>query len=64
MPDRPVFIAAMNSAPQPFLSGIGQIAVTVADVSAATVFYRDVLGLRFLFPPARTSRFSTLAACA
>ena len=49
MPDRPVFIAAMNSAPQPFLSGIGQIAVTVADVSAATVFYRDVLGLRFLF---------------
>jgi predicted enzyme related to lactoylglutathione lyase len=31
------------------ISGIGQIAVTVSDVSAATRFYRDVLGLPFLF---------------
>lgn len=30
---------------------IGQIAVTVSDVSAALGFYRDVLGLTFLFRP-------------
>lgn len=28
---------------------IGQIAITVSDVAAALAFYRDVLGLRFLF---------------
>ena len=28
---------------------IGQIAVTVSDVEAAVAYYRDVLGLRFLF---------------
>ena len=31
------------------LSEIGQIAVTVSDVAAALSFYRDTLGLRFLF---------------
>ena len=31
------------------LSTIGQIAITVSDVPAALAFYRDVLGLRFLF---------------
>ena len=31
------------------LSEIGQIALTMADVTRATAFYRDVLGLRFLF---------------
>ena len=31
------------------LSEIGQIAITVADVEKCTAFYRDVLGLRFLF---------------
>ena|SRR5689334_8971923 len=32
---------------------IGQIAFTVSDLAAAVAFYRDVLGLRFLFeaPP-------------
>lgn len=40
----------MNPTPAPGLSEIGQIAITVADVARATVFYRDVLGLRFLFP--------------
>ena len=29
--------------------GIGQVSVTVKDVERATAFYRDVLGLRFLF---------------
>ena len=31
------------------LSEIGQIALTVSDVGQATAFYRDVLGLKFLF---------------
>jgi methylmalonyl-CoA/ethylmalonyl-CoA epimerase len=31
------------------LSEIGQIALTVSDVAKATAFYRDVLGLKFLF---------------
>ena len=31
------------------LSDIGQIAVVVSDVSKVLPFYRDVLGLRFLF---------------
>ena len=40
----------MNSTiPSPALSEIGQIAITVHDVAQATAFYRDVLGLKFLF---------------
>lgn len=31
------------------LDEIGQIAIVVADVARATAFYRDVLGLKFLF---------------
>jgi methylmalonyl-CoA/ethylmalonyl-CoA epimerase len=31
------------------LARIGQIAVTVTDLDRAVVFYRDTLGLRFLF---------------
>ena len=38
----------MDSTP-PTLSEIGQIALVVSDVAAATTFYRDVLGLKFLF---------------
>lgn len=38
------------NAPSPALSEIGQIAIVVSDVATATVFYRDVLGLKFLFP--------------
>jgi catechol 2,3-dioxygenase-like lactoylglutathione lyase family enzyme len=36
------------------LSRIGQIAITVQDLPRAVSFYRDVLGIRFLFeaPPA------------
>jgi methylmalonyl-CoA/ethylmalonyl-CoA epimerase len=45
----------MSSAPRsPFgLGPIGQIAVPVRDVERAIAFYRDVLGMRFLFqaPP-------------
>jgi methylmalonyl-CoA/ethylmalonyl-CoA epimerase len=34
----------------PTVSEIGQIAIIVGDVAKATAFYRDVLGLKFLFP--------------
>jgi predicted enzyme related to lactoylglutathione lyase len=37
------------TSPSPVLSDIGQIAITVSDVPRATTFYRDVLGLKFLF---------------
>ncbi len=33
------------------LARIGQIAINVQDVARATAFYRDVLGMRFLFAP-------------
>lgn len=36
----------------PHLSDIRQIAITVGDVDAALAFYRDILGLIFLFRPA------------
>lgn len=39
------------------LSEIRQIAVTVSDVTKALAFYRDVLGLTFLFRPAPTLAF-------
>ena len=44
-------MAAPSSAPTSALSlsRIGQIAIVVKDVERATAFYRDVLGMRFLF---------------
>jgi len=39
------------------LSEIGQIAITVSDVETALGFYRDALGLSFLFSPAPTLAF-------
>jgi catechol 2,3-dioxygenase-like lactoylglutathione lyase family enzyme len=39
---------------------IGQVAITVSDVSKALTFYRDVLGLEFLFSP--NSNLAFLAA--
>jgi predicted enzyme related to lactoylglutathione lyase len=47
----------MSSHPAPTLSEIGQIAIIVGDVAQATVFYRDVLGLKFLFPAGPTMAF-------
>lgn len=35
--------------PAPLLGDIGQIAIVVQDLARATAFYRDVLGLPFLF---------------
>jgi len=44
----------MTTASSPQLSQIGQIAISVSDVARAVRFYRDTLGMRFLFeaPPA------------
>ena len=39
------------------VSDIGQIAITVSDVGKALAFYRDALGLAFLFSPAPTLAF-------
>jgi len=39
------------------LAEIGQIAITASDVPRALAFYRDVLGLRFLFSPGPTLAF-------
>jgi methylmalonyl-CoA/ethylmalonyl-CoA epimerase len=39
----------MNESASVHLEEIGQIAVTVTDLDAARAFYRDVLGMRFLF---------------
>ena len=46
-------VVSEDTVPSPGLSSLGQIAVTVEDVEHATHFYRDVLGLPFLFdaPP-------------
>ena len=36
---------------------IGQIAINVQDVARATAFYRDVLGMKFLFAPPNLAFF-------
>ena len=44
----------MNDSKAPFgLSQVGQIAVPVSDIDRAIEFYRDILGMKFLFkaPP-------------
>jgi methylmalonyl-CoA/ethylmalonyl-CoA epimerase len=42
--------ASAQAASTPFgLSTIGQIAITVTDVDRAIAFYRDTLGMKFLF---------------
>jgi len=42
-------IAPMSAETSLSLSRIGQIAIVVKDVDRATAFYRDALGMRFLF---------------
>ena len=42
---------------QATVSNVGQIAITVSDVNAALAFYRDLLGLEFLFSPGETLAF-------
>lgn len=38
-----------TTSPRVQLSGIGQISITVHDLQRASAFYRDVLGIPFLF---------------
>lgn len=52
----------MSDAAAPTLSEIGQIAITVGDVARATEFYRDVLGLKFLFPAGPSMAFLAAGA--
>ncbi len=42
-------MAEEDKLPHAGLTAVGQIAVTVEDVERATAFYRDVLGVPFLF---------------
>jgi catechol 2,3-dioxygenase-like lactoylglutathione lyase family enzyme len=42
------------------IDAIGQVALTVRDVAASTTFYRDRIGLPFLFAPAPTLAFLAL----
>ena len=39
------------------IESLGQVALTVRDVDRSVAFYRDDLGLRFLFAPAPTLAF-------
>jgi methylmalonyl-CoA/ethylmalonyl-CoA epimerase len=42
------------------VSALGQVALTVSDVARSTAFYRDVVGLRFLFAPGSSLAFLDL----
>lgn len=39
------------------ISSIGQIAINIKDPERATAFYRDVMGLKFLFPAGKMAFF-------
>ncbi len=41
----------MSSEPSIGIRDVGQVALVVQDVERATAFYRDILGLPFLFAP-------------
>jgi catechol 2,3-dioxygenase-like lactoylglutathione lyase family enzyme len=45
-------------------SGVGQIAIPVTDLERAVTFYRDVLGLRFLFRASPGLAFLQWERCA
>ena len=51
MPDRPA----------PLVQALGQIALTVGDVERSVAFYRDAVGLPFLFSAGPTLAFLDLA---
>jgi predicted enzyme related to lactoylglutathione lyase len=54
---RPWRIAMTTQLPGSLLGPIGQIAVNVEDIDRAVAFYRDVLGLPFLFQGGPTLAF-------
>lgn len=46
-----------RTSPDAAVSGLGQVALTVSDVSRSTTFYRDRIGLPFLFAAGPTLVF-------
>lgn len=48
--------------PQPDLQRIGQLALPVADLDRSVAFYRDQLGLRFLFQAPRAPRAASVSS--
>jgi catechol 2,3-dioxygenase-like lactoylglutathione lyase family enzyme len=42
------------------IENLGQVALTVRDMERSIAFYRDAVGLRFLFAPAPTLAFLTI----
>jgi methylmalonyl-CoA/ethylmalonyl-CoA epimerase len=46
--------------PSPSSTALGQVALTVRDVASSVVFYRDKVGLRFLFEAGPTLAFFDL----
>jgi catechol 2,3-dioxygenase-like lactoylglutathione lyase family enzyme len=42
------------------IENLGQVALTVRDMERSIAFYRDAVGLRFLFAPAPTLTFLTI----
>jgi methylmalonyl-CoA/ethylmalonyl-CoA epimerase len=49
-----------DAAPASTPTALGQIALTVSDVARSTAFYRDAVGLRFLFAAGPTLAFLDL----
>jgi catechol 2,3-dioxygenase-like lactoylglutathione lyase family enzyme len=45
------------------ISRIGQIAINVQDLDRATAFYRDILGLPFLFSAGKLTFFDCGGVC-
>ena len=50
----------MPNRPAPLVQSLGQIALTVSDVEGSIGFYRDAVGLPFLFSPRPTLAFLDL----
>ena len=51
---------AASPSPSPTSTALGQVALTVRDVARSTAFYRDQVGLRFLFGAGPTLAFFDL----
>ena len=56
----PTTTSAAGLTPTATVIALGQVALTVADVDRSTAFYRDVVGLRFLFAAGPTLAFLDL----
>jgi methylmalonyl-CoA/ethylmalonyl-CoA epimerase len=50
----------LADSPSPSTTALGQVALTVRDVARSVAFYRDLVGLRFLFSAGPTLAFFDL----